>query len=406
MKFYKILLLVIFLAVNLQLTAQVSVSGVFDSTVSLGAGAGDAPAFNYGIEEYANIRMLARIRDRARFEGAINFLAAAGNYAAAAGQMANLTILSTPFGISYSSYISGQNYIAGIELERLFFRLNFEKADFEGGLLRIPFGFSQIWGSSDFLNPKNPIKPDARPRGILGGGLYFYPSDSLKLTVFGAAPRDPFSEAGGGGFAGLSLDKHWDKASIQGLYSFESPAENSRYGIHRGGLSVKADLEVSLVMDALYTYNHEAKTKEDGLSLSAGLDYSFKVGEHGKLGYMIFLTEYLYSGKSSSTAFDIEKNILGGSNEHYLYTGLTWFFNDSTNAGIALISCFDDISFTPIIKVNYDLFQGATLILMAQVPLDRDLFSGSGKRGELGPLPPGSQVGNYFNFSAKLRLKF
>ncbi|MDR0290768.1 MAG: hypothetical protein LBI06_07530, partial [Treponema sp.] len=72
--------------------------------------------------------------------------------------------------------------------------------------------------------------------------------------------------------------------------------------------------------------------------------------------------------------------------------------------------------FTPIVSLNYDLFQGATLTLTAQVPLDRDLFYGNGKRGELGPIPPdelqpllpvtGERFGRYFDFSAKLRLRF
>jgi hypothetical protein len=193
------------------------------------------------------------------------------------------------------------------------------------------------------------------------------------------------------------MDHHWDKASLQVLYAFESPKDGSNNGIHRAGMSVKADLEVSLVMDALYAYNHEAETKHDGLSLSLGADYSFFDGD------LIVLAEYLYNGGTSATSIND-----GGSfsNEHYLYTGFTWRFNDYTNIGAALISCFDDVSFTPIISLNHDLFQGAALIVTAQIPLDRDLFSGDGNRGELGPIPPGYTMGRYFDFSAKLRLRF
>jgi len=375
------------------LSAQLSVSGLLDSSVSLRAGAGDAPAFSYGVEEYANLRIQSKIRDRAVFYGAVNFLAAAGDYAVPIAVMGYNTI--------------GDHYIAAIELERLYFRLNGETVDFDGGLLRLPFGYGQVWGSSDFLNPKNPLKPDARPRAVLGAGLSWYPVDSLKLLGFGAAPRDPFSPSGEGGLFGISLDQHWDKASVQALYSFESPNDDSRYGIHRAGLSVKADIEVGLVMDALYTYNYEAETKHDGLSFSFGADYSFFDGD------VIVLAEYLYNGETSSTALGY-----GGSfsNNHYLYTGITWRFNDFTNMSVALISGFDDISFTPVISLNHDLFQGATLIITAQIPLDRDLFSGDGNRGELGPLPPdklqpllpltGERIGRYFDCGAKLRLRF
>ncbi|MDR0444556.1 MAG: hypothetical protein LBH44_14250 [Treponema sp.] len=387
---------------NLGLFAQgLTFSGLLDSSVSLRAGAVDSPAFSYGVEEFANIRMQAKLKDSATFYGAFNFIAAAGDYAAAVEQMGGFILSTQPHtGVSPTSYADGVNYIAAMELERLYFRLNGESVDLDGGLMRLPFGYGQIWGSSDFLNPKNPLKPDARPRAVLGAGLSWYPNDDLKLLGFGAAPRNPFEQSGEGGLTGISMERHWDKASLQALYSFESPAYGSDQGIHRAGISVKADLEVGLVMDALYVYNHEAWTEIDGLSFSLGADYSFLDGN------LIVLAEYLYNGVSSSTA-------AGFSNENYLYTGFTWRFNDYTNVTIALISCFDDVSFTPVVSLNHDLFQGATLTVTAQAPLDRDLFSGDGNRGELGPIPPDrlqpllpERFGHYFDLSAKLRLRF
>jgi hypothetical protein len=394
----KSLLICVFLlcVINSGLAAQMTVSGILDSSVSLRAGAGDAPAFSYGVEEYANLRIQANIRDRAAVYGAVNFIAAAGDYAADAALMAGFASANA-HGITPTAYVAGENYLAAFELERLYFRLNGEAVDFDGGLLRLPFGYGQVWGSSDFLNPKNPLKPDARPRAVLGAGLSWYPVDSLKLLGFGAAPRNPFSREGKGGLFGLSMDQHWDKASVQALYSFESPNDDSNQGIHRLGMSVKADVEVGLVMDTLYTYNHEAGTQIDGLSLSLGADYSFFDGN------LIVLAEYLYNGETSSTALGY-----GGSfsNNHYLYTGLTWRFNDFTNMTVALISGFDDISFTPVISLNHDLFQGAVLTITAQIPLDRDLFSGDGRRGELGPLPPPYNTGRYFDCGVRLRLRF
>jgi hypothetical protein len=392
------------------LAAQITVSGILDSSVSLQAGAGDtsaSPDFSFGLEEYANLRFQSRIRDRAVVYGAVNFIAAAGDYAANAAQMASLTAAVGVPGINPTAFIAGENYIAAIELERLYFRLNGEFLDFDGGLLRLPFGYGQVWGSSDFLNPKNPLKPDARPRAVLGAGLSWYPADELKLLAFGAAGRNPFSREGKGGLLGISMDRHWDRASVQALYSFETSNDGSEYGIHRFGTSVKLDMIVGLVVDALYAYNHEAGTELDGLSFSLGADYSFFDGN------MIVLAEYLYNGETSSTALGY-----GGSfsNNHYLYTGLTWRFNDFTNMSAAFISAFDDVSFTPVISLNHDLFQGATLTVTAQIPMDRDLFSGDGNRGELGPLPPdelqpllhvtGERLGRYFNCSARLRLRF
>jgi len=402
------LFILVFFIICSGLFAQMTFSGILDSTLSLQAGAGSSPEFSHGLEEYANIRFQSKLRDRGTFFGAVNFFAIAGDPAANIKQIAEFYALTDP-GLNPTSFVSGQNYIAGIELERLYFRLNGEIVSVDGGLFRLPFGFSQVWGPSDFLNPKNPLKPDARPRGILGASVYAYPVDSLKILGFFATPRNPFSREGDGRLAGICVDQHyWDSASLQFLYSYEMPQSephlgftvpklSSNKGIHRAGISVKADVEISIVMDALYTYNHEAKTKWDGLSFSTGLDYSFFGGD------LIVLAEYLYNGSSSSTALGF-----GGSfsNEHYLYTGLTWRFNDFANMSFALISCFDDISFTPLIILNHDIFQGATLTVSAQVPLDRDLFSGDGNRGELGPLPPGSPFGYYFNCSIKLRLRF
>jgi hypothetical protein len=385
------------------LKAQIGFSGSLDSTALFQAGAGDAPAFIYGIEEYANIRMQAKLREMGRFEAAVNFIALAGNYADNAYRFSGSNALP---------YKTGDNYIAGIELERLYFRLNFQSADLDAGLLRIPFGYSQVWGPSDFLNPKNPLKPDARPRAVLGAGLALYPGDQLKLLGFGAAPRDPLQLSGSGGFAGISMNYHWSKVSLEALYSYESPQTSSGYGKHRNGISVKADIKAGFVMDALYTYNHEAATEFDGLSFSAGIDYSFFNGN------LIALAEYLYNGAASSTALGFNGSF---SNRHYLFTGFTWRFSDFTNIDLALISGFDDISFTPIASFNHSLFQGAALGISAQIPLDRDLFFQNRARGELGPIPPdylqpwkdpgnpGSgkmYSGRYFDLSVKLKLKF
>jgi hypothetical protein len=369
-----------------------TVSGILDSTVSLKAGAGTSPAFSYGIEEYANLRLQAKIRDQAVFSGALNLIAAAGDPAANASQLTAYQAANAA-GLPPSAFTAGENYIAGFELERLSLRLNGDYLDFDGGLLRLPFGYGQVWGSSDFLNPKNPLSPDARLRAVLGAGLSCYPIDSLKLLAFGAAPKNPFAQSGQGGLAGLSMDKHWDTASLQALYAFESPQEGSDQGIHRLGMSVKADVEAGLVLDALYAYNPQAETGVEGLSLSLGADYSFFEGK------LVALAEYLYSGAASSTALGYGGSL---SNRNYLYTGLTYIISDYTSAGLALISGFDDVSFTPVLTAQHDLFQGCSLIASAQIPLDRDLFADDGNRGELGPHSQRS----YYSFNAKVRLRF
>jgi len=249
--------------------------------------------------------------------------------------------------------------------------------------LRLPFGYGLVWGPTDFLNPKNPLKPDARPRAVLGVGLSYYPSDELKLMGFYAAPRSVFSEEGKGSRIGISMDKHSEKVSIQTLYSFETPDVNTDNGIHRAGFSLKADLLAGIVIETLYTYNHDEKTKTDGLSFSIGADYSLLDGN------LIALAEYLYNGNTSSTAFNLETNLLGLPNTHYLYTSLTLRFNDYTNINAALVSSFNDVSFTPVVTLNHDLFQGAVLTVMLQFPLYNE-----------------NKGGNQVFFSTRLRLRF
>jgi hypothetical protein len=357
------------------LFSQVNFSGVLDSTVSFKEGAADSPDFSYGVEECANLRMTAHLGDSVLVYGSVNLIAAAGDYAA----VITADRGNAPFGVNLSAVTGNEDYAAAIELERLYFRTYGRVANFEGGLLRLPFGYSRVWGSSDFLNPPNPLKPDARPRAVLGLALSSYPLNEAKVLLFAAFARDPFSQTDSGTIAGFSIDKHWGQASIQALYSFEVQKEHSQWGIFRGGLSVKVDVEVSLVLDALYAYNSEASTGLDGLSCSLGADYSFFNGD------LIVIAEYLYNGGTSSTAAGY-----GGEffNNNYLYTSLTWRFNDYTNITAALISGLDDVSFTPVITLNHDLFQGATLTVSAQFPLDRDVFTGNGKRGELGPVRP------------------
>ncbi|MCL2802051.1 MAG: hypothetical protein FWD28_09870 [Treponema sp.] len=337
----------IFLFTVMCLSAQITISGILDSTVSVRADA-DSEKVTAGLEEYANIRFQSRIQDRAVVHGAVNLIAASGDYA---------------LNLAGAGASIGDNFVAVLELERLYFRLRGEHIDMDAGLFRLPFGYGQIWSPCDFLNPKNPLKPDARPRAVMGAAFTWYPIDELKLLGFYTMPRDPFSNEGNGSSFGFSLDKHWEKASIQMLYSYETPDTGSANGIHRAGISLKADIEIGFVVDALYTYNYEAQTELDGLSLSVGADYSLIDGN------LILLAAYLYNGENSSTAIDLPY-------KHNIYAGLTWRFSDFTNLSAALIMSLQDTSYTPLITFNHDLFQGAALTISVQAPFDNDSFIG------------------------------
>ena len=363
-------------------------SGVFDSTVNYSAGDRDASNHSWGIEEFANIRLRVRTGEKATFFAAFNLIAMAGTYAE----------LAVTSGLA----VSGENYAAAMELERLYFRINGDHIDTEAGLLRMNFGYGQVWGSSDFLNPRNPLAINARPRGLLGMNASFYPTDSLKLMGFVAGPENPLKSGGGGIIPGISLDQHWDRVSLQALYAFETALEHSSWGIHRFGLSVKADMELGFVVDALYTLNPDNLDGIDGLSVGAGFDYNFFDGD------LYILFEYLFNGKSSATALGF-----GGTwlNRHYLYGTALYRFNDYCSLSFSTVFCFDDLSFSPFITLNYEFFQGFSLNCTARVCLDAKDFGGS-DAGELGPAPPHLDGTPFegksprFLISAGVRLRF
>jgi hypothetical protein len=338
------------------------------------AGAGDAPDFSFGAEAYANLRLQAKVRDQAAFYGALNASAAAGSMARPGA--------------------AEENYTGSLELERLYIRLNGDYADLDAGLMRLAFGYGQIFAPTDFLNPRNPLFPDARKRGVLAAAVSAYPGDMLKLLAFAAAPKDPRNSGGGGALSGVSADQHWQRASVQALYVFEAPQTASPYGLHRFGLSFKAELGLGFVGDALYAYNYDSPSDMDALSAAAGADYSFFDGK------LYVLAEYLYNGAESETAAG-EENPTGFSHAQYLYGMLLYRFSDYTNASLSCMAGLEDYSFLPALGFEHELFQGMTLELSARLPLDRAVFD-AGAPGEFGP----ECLRERFDITAKARLRF
>ena len=364
--------------------AEPEFSGVLDSTVNYTV-LTDSPYHSFGFEEYANLRLRVRASDNILFYSAFNVVAVGGNYLLnpVRADMIARTMGSRPdyHNLGYLPFIAGANYAAALELERLYFRINGEFIDTEAGLLRLNFGYGQVWGSSDFLNPRNPMSQNARPRGILGMDFSFYPTDTMKLLFFAATPGNPLESGGGGFMPGLTLDKHWDFASVQALYSYETPLANSDYGTHRFGLSLKVDLELGIVADGLYILNAANPDNAEGLSVGAGFDYSFLDGD------IYTLWEYLYNGSASSTSA-----ARGGylTNHHYLYAGIMNSINDYAKVGYSAIYCFDDPSFSHSIVLEYEVFQGFSLSLNARLPMDMRTPDGTNE-GELGPAKSGSR---------------
>ena len=403
MKRCKFFFLSVFILItgNFTLSAQ-TLSGNLDTKLTMGAGS--SQDFFYGAEAYANIRLKIPVGEYAAVYSAFNLIAAAGTSAMPV-QAASGTSLS---GASSTE----ENFAAITELERLYIQLSGERMGLSAGLLRIPFGFGLVWRPVDFLNPQNPVESDARHRGVLGITASYFPQKipDIKFLVFAAVPRDPQSISGEGARFGLSCDNHWLKASAQLLYCFESPASYTVYdqfnppvvllsdnyplGLHRAGLSVKADLELGITAELLYTLNPDSPAGINGLAASAGMDYSFLEGK------LYLLAEYLYSGSESVDAISAAMPS-GHTGSHYLYAAGTWKWSDFSSFTLGCAANLEDISCTSIALWQYEFLHGMILSIKLHIPLDRDSFN-SGDPGEFGP----KNSGNSACFTAGLKLKF
>jgi hypothetical protein len=379
-------------------------SGNIETTIFAAAGAGASPDFFYGAEEYANLRLKVPAGEFAAVYSAFNLIAVTGSPAVAAVTSGMGNAVAYPDS-GFSSFAVGENYAAALELERLYLQLSGDTLGLNTGLLRIPLGYSLAWGPMDFLNPRNPLITNARFRAVLGILGFWYPLNDMKVSGFVTAPKDPLAADGGGSRFGLGWENHWSRASLQLLASYESPATYTTslpvpasvdylFGLYRFGFSLKAELEIGFVAEALYTLNPDSPEFLPGISAAAGFDYSFFDGK------LYMLVEYLYSGTESVSAAG-SANPQGKQNNHYLYGKLAWLWDNYTSITLRSGVCLDDPSAIPSITWEHEIFQGTTLSLEARVPLDGESF-GNGNVGEFGPETSGSR----FSFTGGLRVKF
>jgi len=359
--FLLIIITAIFLnAAEAQTRGSAEISGFLDSTVFYSINNTDrfgiySESTSWGLEEFANLRLRIRTGEKAILNASFNLAAITGDN-------------------------EGSFFISGMELERLFFRINGEYIDTEAGLLRMGFGYGLVWHSMDFINPVNPLTINARPRGVIGANISFFPQDSLKLNFFAASPQEEANfisnETIHGIKFGFSSDKDWDKTSMQSLYVYETKSKNNQWGLHHFGFSLKTEIKAGLVTDMLYTLNPSDINGIKGLSAGFGADYSFLNGD------LYLMAEYLYNGSKSQTAFDTEKKPDGRFNTHYLNITSVYRFNDYCVLSLAPLFCFDDKSLTAIAGIDYEVFQGFSVNLTAVLPLN---LVNSAYYGEFGP---------------------
>lgn len=383
------------------------ISGTVESVVEGAAGAGGAPGFSLGFEEYANLRLKAAAGERGTVYAAVNLMAASGSY------------LPPSAVLAQTAYLAGENYAAALELERLYLRVRGETLDLEAGLLRIPLGYGLAWRPLDFLAPPNPLVPNARPRGVLGAVVSAYPAETARIKVFLAAGADPLETGGDGTILGAAADVHGNRASLLGLYAFQAPSSGHSQGLHRAGISAKLEAGAGIVLEALYEYDPDDAPGWGGLQAALGLDYSFLEGDLYILGqYLYNGPGYLAPGDELGDLYDsvdpwyetapADRTPAAGvtigyqNRRSYLYAALAYRWSDYNRSTLSCAVSPDDLSFSPDLTLEHEPFQGMTVSFSCRAYLDPRSLSGTGRYGELGP----ANTGRYASLGLRARLKF
>ncbi len=351
------LLLTAFLAAMFPLYAdEPIISGNISSSAEAALDFADPANFLYGFEQYANLRLRADAGESGRIYAAVNLIAASGSKAALLPD-------------AQDAEAQGGNYAAALELERLYLRIAGEYTDTDLGLMRIAFGYGQAFRPTDFLNPPNPLLPDARSRGVLGAALSAYPSYTVKFQGFAVSGTDPLEDGGEGMRFGAAAEAHFSRASLQSLYCFRAPDGAARSGLHRAGLSLKLEAGAAFVLDALYTLDPDNAPELDGLEAALGADYSILDGK------LYLLAQYLYDGPGLLNPLGTAESPGTGGAVQYLYSAARYSLSDISRWGLSCLLAMDDTSFSPALSFEHEAFQGMTAGLTARLFLDNGSIS-------------------------------
>ncbi len=347
--------------------------------------------FSWYAEQFANIRMNFDVGEKVRVYTALNAKAVSGK----------------------EEKLDTQS-----EIERLYFSFREEKYDISAGFMRMAFGYGQAFKPSDFLNPPNPLYPDARQKGALGAIASYYPTDTAKIQIFGADRTDPYERYEGftRPLAGAAAERHTTRLSAQILYAIQrSEQRSSHLPVNYCGASLKFDAVAGFALDTLYTYDGKDAPSAEGLQFAFGADYSMLKGD------LYFLGQYFYNGDG---VLDSDEDLadLYGSDEwnslpvderiplkgfadfyrkHYLYFLTSYSFSDYTRLNASALAAVEDLSFLPELEMEHEPFQGMTLSLGLRLPMDPQRFGGS-QRGELGADHSAYSI----SFLGSARLKF
>ena len=361
----------------------VKISGVAETTAFAGLSAGASPFSEF--EQYANLRLSAPVGDTGTFNAAANLFAAAGTERA---------------------------FSSDAELERLYVSFGTGRFDIDAGLLRLPFGYGQAFRPTDILNAANPLYPDARLAGVLGGIVSWYAGEETRLAAFGSdrvaddafgsfGAASPFSGRGSRPIGGLMFETHSPRYSAQVLAAVRPGESSGDSPEFRAGASLKVEAGVGLVADALFFADGSLSPAANGdrswVKAAIGADYSFFDGK------LYALAQYYYNGAGVLSADDSLSDLYGTDGwadlpaaarvpaggyadyyrRQYLFARALWKVSDYTRAGLGALCSLEDGSFSPTLDIEHDLTRGVTISAEGRAYLDAHDLAGRW-RGELG----------------------
>lgn len=371
------------------------ISGVAETT--LGILLDTDESWSVAAEQFANLRLTAPIGENGSFYSAFNVLAAS----------------SPETGI-----------ITEGELERLYAALQFDTVDFNLGLMRVPFGYGMGIRPTDIINPRNPLFPDARLRGVMATVLTWYPREELQVQGFAVQRSTDYFEGqrisfDGESLFGLSLDHHNSILSIQGLALTTVPGKNPDNYRLQLGLSLKFDVAVGVTFDTLITTDGRTEFDEGrenaALAAALGCDYSFLDGR------IFLLAQYYYTSAGPLSQSDSVSDFLNGEEiaengessiqfiqssgttflrRHYGFLTLLYNHSDYARLQISMLASLTDASIFPTIRHEIEPVQAVTVVSQLVIPFDTTLFGGT-DAGEFGPDVAGLHAAA--SFSVKYR---
>lgn len=420
----------------------------------------DYGEFNWGLNNFLNLRLNSEINEYISFGFAININTFSGSFTNfynyffpdslftqlqdPSSDKSTLFKKDSVIKIFSLPFYYRSSYVGSIELERLYFKAGNDFFDIETGLIRISSGQKESsFSPIDFLNPRNPLNPTARPDPRLAILVTFYPANLFNVQIFTIAPDNPLESKGWDFKFGTKAKFFFKKFNFEVLYSlflpqieYEKDPKNINLPesvnndfTHIAAISFKIDIEIGLFFDILYRFEHKSfksgkyygKTfyGYEGLEASFGIDWTLPGGiVYMKLEYLfygsgmldwwdeideIYILEWKYKNPyDRSLLLKSEKKVLNFLRHNYIFGLVNVKVNDYLRLGASYLFGADDQSGLLTIFSEIEPFQAFTINVSGMFPFDWSMINKDWRVGEFSA----TNLGYYHRWLIMCKVKF